>query len=264
MATTTPAAPAPTPTTIAADLPDRFTVDSAELRAEVSVRTPIRFTTDGEPFIPLPAPFERFYLGVMRHWDTPHDVAMMNDIRVARTLVGPPFPLPVAASQRWLVKERKDVTEIFAAYAEGKFLPAATAPFSILREIKPDGSEVYVGQVTVFYAGDKTKRLTPVNDAWEEWRTRTKVWEIGAALHPDYQRMGLATAAVTLFMNDWVIAQMGATELRAQCFVSNLGSVKLWQKHGFVEEPSLGGVVNVSEAKGGGVEPDMVLVWHLK
>ncbi|KAJ7696954.1 hypothetical protein B0H17DRAFT_928851 [Mycena rosella] len=257
-------APAPTPTLTAADIPDRFTVDSAELQAEVSARTPILFRADGEPYIPLPAPFERFYLGVMRHWDTPHDVAMMNDIRVARTLVGPPFPLPVRASKNWLLKERRDVTAIFAAYAEGKFLPAGTAPFSILRELKPDGSEVYVGQVTVFYCGDDTKRLTPVNAAWEEWRTRTKVWEIGAAIHPDYQRTGLATAAVDVFMHQWVIPQMGATELRAQCFASNLGSVKLWQKYGFVEEPSLRGEVTVSEAKGGGVEPDMTLIWHLK
>ncbi|KAJ7493658.1 hypothetical protein FB451DRAFT_1360428 [Mycena latifolia] len=264
METPTPAAQAPAPILTAADLPDRFTVDSAELRAEVSARTPIRFTADGEPYIPLPAPFERFYLGVMRHWDTPHDVAMMNDIRVARTLVGPPFPLPVSASQRWLVKERKDVTGIFAAYAEGKFLPAATAPFSILRETKPDGSEVYVGQVTVFYCGDSVKRLTPLNDAWEEWRTRTKVWEIGAVIHPDYHRTGLATAAVRVFMHDWVIPQMGATELRAQCFASNLGSVKLWQKFGFVEEPSLRGVVTVDEAKGGGIEPDVTYIWHLE
>jgi hypothetical protein len=72
----TPVSEAPTPPTVA-DLPDRFTVESAELRAEVSARTPISFTTAGEPYIPLPAPFERFYLGVMRRSDVPHDVAMM-------------------------------------------------------------------------------------------------------------------------------------------------------------------------------------------
>lgn len=39
--------------------------------------------------------------------------------------------------------------------------------------------------------------------------------------------MGLATAAVRVFMHDWAVAQMGATELRAKCFASNIGSVRL-------------------------------------
>jgi hypothetical protein len=96
-------------------------------------------------------------------------------------LVGPPFPVPVAASQRWLVRERAFVTALFDAYAAGNFLPASCDPFSVLRERLADGSEAYVGQVTVMYTGDDEKRRTPVNDAWEEWRSRTKVWEIGGA-----------------------------------------------------------------------------------
>jgi hypothetical protein len=43
----------------------------------------------------------------------------------------------VKASERALVKELTDAAGIFAAYAQGIFLPAAIAPFSILRETKP-------------------------------------------------------------------------------------------------------------------------------
>ncbi|KAJ6522740.1 acyl-CoA N-acyltransferase [Mycena capillaripes] len=233
---------AASPTNPAADLPEAFTVDSAELRAQVSARTPIRFTTTNEPYIPLPAPLERFYLGAARQSDVPHDVAMMSDVRVARTLVGPPFPMPLANTLRSLARERAAVTALFAAYAEGTFRPAAAAPFCILRERQGDGSDAYVGQITMFYCGDEEKRQTPVNDAWEEWRTRTKVWEIGAALRPEYHGKGLASAAVNIMLNEWAVPQMGCTEIRAQCFMSNLGSVKLWEKHGFVEEPALRGV----------------------
>lgn len=141
----------------------------------MSACTPIRFRDDGEPYIPLPAPYERFYLGVMRRSDTPHDVAMMSDIRVARTLFGPPFPLLVAASKNWLAKERKNVTALFVMYAEGTFLPAETAPFSILRERTHGGSDVYVGQVTAASAGADAKRFFPANAAWEDWRARTAV-----------------------------------------------------------------------------------------
>jgi RimJ/RimL family protein N-acetyltransferase len=47
-------------------------------------------------------------------------------------------------------------------------------------------------------------------------------------------------------LNEWAVPQMGCTEVRAQCFMSNLGSVKLWEKHGFVEEPELRGEFSVS------------------
>ncbi|KAJ7115696.1 hypothetical protein C8R44DRAFT_927162 [Mycena epipterygia] len=256
MASLSPAAPAPTtPTTNpAADLPDRFLVESAALRAVVSAHTPICFTPAGEPYIPLPAPFERFYLDPMRHWDTSHD----NDIPVARTLVGPPFPLPVSTSQRWLAKERAEITALFAMYAEGTFRPAGSSPFSILREIRDDGSEVYVRQVTLC----GVKRLYPADEGWEDWRKDTKLWEIGAALHPYYWSMGLASAGVKLIFEDWAIGD-GLHRVRAECLVSNTGSVRLWQKNGFVEEPALRNTITVIDAKGGGEELRWVLMWKL-
>jgi len=248
----------------AEDIPEAFILDSASLRTKVSAQTPIRFTALSEPYISLPAPLERFHLGAMRQSDVPQDAAMMSDVRVARALVGPAFPMPLVNTQRWLIRERSNVTGLFADYGEGKFRPALSAPFCILRERLEDGTEVYVGQVTMYYCGEGEKRRTPVNDAWEEWRTRTHVWEIGAAIRPEYHGKGLASAAVNVVINEWAVPQMGCTEVRAQCFMSNLGSVKLWEKHGFVEDPELRGVVNVPEAKGGGVEPDCVLIWHLK
>lgn len=71
--------PAPSSTTVnpAAHLPEAFTVDSPELHAAVSARTPIRFTSANEPYIPLPAPHERFHLGTMRQSDVQQDAAMM-------------------------------------------------------------------------------------------------------------------------------------------------------------------------------------------
>ncbi|KAF8175666.1 hypothetical protein K438DRAFT_1770961 [Mycena galopus ATCC 62051] len=210
-------------------------------------------------------------------------LAGVSDIRVARTLVGPPFPVSPLASKRWLVRERSFVETLFAAYAEGRFLPASCYPFTVLRERLPDGKEEeYVGQVTVMYAGDRETRRTPVNEAWEEWRTRMKVFEIGAALRPEWHRKGLATAAVCVVMHDWAIPQMGCTELRAECLASNIGSVKVWQKYGFVEDPELRSAfliffsingahfvfwtaeVKIVEAKGGGVDQRCVLVWSLK
>ncbi|KAJ7915349.1 hypothetical protein B0H13DRAFT_2000517 [Mycena leptocephala] len=249
--TTAPPAPPASTTSVnpAAGLSDLFTVASGELRAEISMRTPILFSSAGEPYLALPAPLERFYLSPMRASDVPHDIAMMSDIRVARMLVGPPFPVPIAASQRWLVRERAFVTALFDAYAAGNFLPASCDPFSVLRERLADGSEAYVGQVTVMYTGDDEKRRTPVNDAWEEWRSRTKVWEIGGA--------GIASAAIGVVLKDWAVAQMGCTEIPRPMLL-------LWEKYGFVDDPALRQEITVTEAKGGGVEQGCALVWYLK
>ncbi|KAF7375696.1 N-acetyltransferase domain-containing protein [Mycena sanguinolenta] len=251
------------PISPAAHLPDRFTVESADLRAEVSARMPIRFNADGEPYIPLPAPFERFYLAAMRQSDLPHDVAMMNDLRVVRSVHGPPFPNPLINAQRWLVRERAFVVALFDAYAKGEYRPAASSPFNVLHERKEDGSEEYVGQVTLGPMGPSAKRVTPVNETWEQWRSRG-VFTIGAVLNLKYHRQGVASAAVRLLLDEWAVPQMGCTEIHASAFVSNVASVKLWEKFGFVEEPSLRGVVQIPEAKGGGVEPDCTLVWSLK
>lgn len=78
MTTAPPAPPASTESVNpAAGLSDLFTVASGELRAEISARTPILFSSAGEPYLALPAPLERFYLSPMRVSDVPHDIAMM-------------------------------------------------------------------------------------------------------------------------------------------------------------------------------------------
>jgi ribosomal protein S18 acetylase RimI-like enzyme len=60
-----------------------------------------------------------------------------------------------------------------------------------------------------------------------------------AVLRPEYHRQGIASAAIGVVLKDWAVAQMGCTEIRAQCFLSNVGSVKLWEKYGFVDDPAL-------------------------
>ncbi|KAJ7279157.1 hypothetical protein C8J57DRAFT_1465341 [Mycena rebaudengoi] len=247
----------------AAHLPELFTVDSAELLAEVSARTAIRFTPLNEPYIPLPTPYEAFSLSVMRQSDIPSDHAMMNDLRVVGRFAGPPFPLALINVQKWLIGQRASCEKLFAQYAAGAFLPATEDPFTVIRERTADGTDVYAGQITVM-GGEAAAPDAPVNEAWEAWRNTSWVWDIGSAIRPEYQGKGLGTAAVSVLLNEWLVPQMGLTRLRAQCFVSNVASTKLWQKHGFVEKPELRSVVKLPEAKGGEEETRMSLFWELK
>ncbi|KAJ7619473.1 hypothetical protein FB45DRAFT_799924, partial [Roridomyces roridus] len=233
----------------ASHLPDKFIIESPELRAAVESNTPIRFFPSGEPYIPLPAPHSQFYLGCERQSDLPDDAKLMNDLRLMRQMIGPPFPMPLINVQRYFVKQRAAVQALFAGYASGRWKPAASAPFDVIREIKEDGSEVYVGQAT-FGVDEHTKRTTPVPEGLEEWRIEA-VCDIGAALNVEYHNRGIASAAVRTILNEWAVPQMGATEIHAGCFQSNTASAKLWEKHGFVEVPELRGSYKVPEVKGG-------------
>ncbi|KAF7310016.1 Arf-GAP domain-containing protein [Mycena indigotica] len=236
-----------------AHLSDRFVVESSDLRAEIAAKTPIRFAEDGEPCLPLPAPFEQFYLGPERHSDLPFDVAMMNDIRVARTIMGPPFPVQLLGAQKWLVRERDFTEKLFAGYAAGKYQPGNvdSSPFSVIRERKRDGQpDPYVGQVTIGF--EKGLRKTPVREGCESWRRTDGFWEMGAALNVDYQGKGVASAATKVIF-DFAVEHLGATEIHANVLQTNVGSVRLWQKLGFAEDESAREEIQIPEAKGGGL-----------
>jgi RimJ/RimL family protein N-acetyltransferase len=185
-----------------------------------------------------------------------------NDIRVVRSVHGPPFPNPLISAQRHLVHQRALVAELFASYASGTFRPAASSPFFVLRERQPSGPDAYVGQVSIG-PDPGAARVSPINDQWEAWRSHGML-DMGAALNVAYHRRGVASAAVRVLLEDWAIPQMGATEIHASAYVSNVASVRLWEKHGFVEEKGMRGVVSVPEAKGGGEEENCLLVWRLK
>ncbi|KAJ7614435.1 hypothetical protein FB45DRAFT_873962 [Roridomyces roridus] len=133
-----------------------------------------------------------------------------------------PLPNPIVNAQRHLVRQRAAVQALFAGYASGKWKPAPSSPFDVVREIKEDGSEAYVGQVT-FGVDEHTKRTTPVPEGLEEWRIEV-VCEIGAVLNLEYHNRGIASAAVRTILHDWAVPQMGATEIHAGCFQSNISS----------------------------------------
>ncbi|KAF7317253.1 N-acetyltransferase domain-containing protein [Mycena chlorophos] len=250
-----------------AHLPDRFLVASAELREKVAAETPIRFTDEGEPYLALPTPFERFYLGPERHSDLPFDVAMMSDIRVAGTIVGPPFPNTFLGAQKWLLREREFAEKLFAGYADGLFRPTAadSNPFSVLRERKGDGEpDVYVGQVSCsFREGPGAMLKRPVREGIESWRKTESVCEIGAALNFDYHGKGIASVA-TKVVFDFAVEQMGATEIHAELLLKNPASARVWQKLGLIEDESLRTQITMPEVKGGQVETSCVYIWYLQ
>ena len=59
--------------------------------------------------------------------------------------------------------------------------------------------------------------------------------EIGYGMNPSAQNRGIATEIVSIFAR-WLLAQPEVAEVQAQCQQSNLGSVRVLQKCGFVQQ----------------------------
>ena len=47
---------------------------------------------------------------------------------------------------------------------------------------------------------------------------------------------GIMTAALKTLVDEWMIVRMGAKQLRVEAFIGNIGSVRVFEKNGFVWE----------------------------
>lgn len=59
------------------EVPEFFTVPSPEVRASVTAHTPILFSAQNEPYLPLPKPFSNFRLTTPRQSDVPETSALL-------------------------------------------------------------------------------------------------------------------------------------------------------------------------------------------
>lgn len=54
---------------------------------------------------------------------------------------------------------------------------------------------------------------------------------------------GIMTAAVKTLMQGWMIPRMGARKIRAETFIGNIGSTRVFEKNGYVLESIISGEV---------------------
>jgi len=71
------------------------------------------------------------------------------------------------------------------------------------------------------------------------------------------------TAAVRCLMEQWAIPHMGVHKLSVTVHEGNEGSVRVFEKNGFVKGRMLAGYRKRAESKGGGTVGLQILTWHL-
>jgi len=113
-------------------------------------------------------------------------------------------------------------------------------PVSYLREVKEDGSEVFIGSLginTCIYGEfmgtdgidwENKKKLEDENNSLKAGDARI-VWCLAASHH----RQGIMTDAVDTVLHDWAIPRMNVRHMLVTVFEGNEGSVKVFLRNGF-------------------------------
>lgn len=105
-----------------------------------------------------------------------------STLSVARNLIGPPFPYSADRYCGWFRMLRSTAVSAFDQLKEGNYQLLRGSPFCMMREVKDDGTDIYVGEVSIGLCEGK-KRATPFKQGMEDWRS-SAVWSAGGTSSP--------------------------------------------------------------------------------
>ncbi|KAI0698400.1 hypothetical protein C8T65DRAFT_660634 [Cerioporus squamosus] len=110
----------------------------------------------GEPYLRLPAPFDNIIITPPRMSDAPAVVSNMSDPRVYVWLEGPPHPYLPHHADDWLSKIKAEtdlaIEKLQRASVEkpdGPLILVNESPVRTIREVREDGSELFLGDITI-------------------------------------------------------------------------------------------------------------------
>ncbi|KAJ7642863.1 acyl-CoA N-acyltransferase [Mycena rosella] len=218
----------------------------------------------GELFLRLPHPHATIILTPPRTRDAEPIVDIMNDPAVYPFLGRPKMPYLLEAAVA-LVAENKHASDAVIKALEDA-APDAFAedcPVSSIREVLPDGTEVYIGSIRVKRCnwwevqGAQRVRLMEQNAGRATGDPET-VWQVSDYVASSHHRRGIMTAVLRTFLDQWAIPRMGVRHLHVSVFTGNEGSVRVFEKTGFVLVDTLENCIEIR----GEMRGLHVMDWH--
>jgi len=143
--------------------------------------------TTGEVFLRLPAPHENVIITPPRDSDAADLVLILNDPRVYKFLIAPPFPYRHQHAVEWLGMMTKRSDKVLNDLREGKAVVDG-CPVQYIREAQSDGTEMFLGDISVTRNGwleveDEDLRAKMTEENLEKSvGDPSIVWTIGGAL----------------------------------------------------------------------------------
>jgi len=197
-----------------------------------------------EPFLRL-RKHKNIILTPPRWEDASSLVSILNDPLVYEWMSGPPYPYTLDHGNEFIGLKRNIAEETLKELEDAKALKfVKECPVSYLREVKEDGSDVFIGSLGInrcvygeFMGPDgvdweNKKKLEDENNSLEAGDTRI-VWCFGDYLAASHHRQGIMTDAVDTVLHDWAIPLMNVRHILLSVFHGNVGSVKVFLKNGF-------------------------------
>ncbi|KAG6851338.1 hypothetical protein H0H93_005736 [Arthromyces matolae] len=203
-------------------------------------------SSTGEPFLRLKG-HPSIIITPPRIDDVALYSGIMNDPRIYEWLGSPPFPYLPEHAEAWYqrIKESSDksLSELQAAKDISELIFVGSSPIRTIREVKEDGSELYLGDIGIFRVTDGKFLVPPSEDVNEETKAKYKefndarpvgdpaiAWTIGY-----HHGRGIMTDAVRTLMQDWAIPRMGVRHVMGSAFEGNRGSLRVFEKNEFLE-----------------------------
>ncbi|KAH8099283.1 hypothetical protein BXZ70DRAFT_289672 [Cristinia sonorae] len=242
----------------------------------------------GEAYLQLPSPHENIIITPPRMSDAPDIIHHMSDPLVYKWLQGPPHPYLPSHAEYWLAQIKPPCDEILKHFDTELEQPTwmEVCPVRTLREVRPDGTDIMLGDIGIDRCGfpdvqdlEERERLSRENMARPTGDPEI-VWCIGGKcpqsacnddlthawccctdyLASSHHGRGIMSAALQTIITQWAIPRMNTRIIRGEAFKGNIGSVRVFEKNGFVLENTVDfeQVLN----NGGKMSGMHVLVWR--
>jgi RimJ/RimL family protein N-acetyltransferase len=228
----------------------------------------------GELFLRLPSPHSNIVLTPPRASDAAAIVDIVNDPAIHPWLGRPKTTFLLEDAQK-LVEEftlaSDMVTKSLQEATSSDLFPVEDCPVRSIRELKDDGTDVYLGNIAFKRCnwwdvpGPERDRLIAQNTAHPIGDPEI-VWQVsGWSKNPrhcseliihytdflasSHHRRGIMSAVLAIVLEKWAIPRMHVHRMHVSVFVGNNGSVRVFEKNGFVLVDTLENCIEIRGEK---------------
>ncbi|KAJ7061499.1 acyl-CoA N-acyltransferase [Mycena amicta] len=222
--------------------------------------TPLERTLSGEPFLRIPAPHANLILTPPRPEDAAALVGIINDPDVYPWLGRPTEKYTLADAQAVVEQFTRSSDKVIKALTDSadaeELVFADDCPVQSIREVQVDGKEVFIGHITIkrcnwwdVKAGER-EPLMAVNAA-RPTGDPDIVWQLSDVLASSHHRRGIMSVVIKTLLEQWAIPRMRAQHMHVTAFIGNVGSVRVFEKNGFVLTETLEDCIEIRGEKRG-------------
>ncbi|KAJ6498445.1 acyl-CoA N-acyltransferase [Mycena vitilis] len=202
----------------------------------------------GELFLRLPSPHQTIILTPLRASDSAAIADIVNDPAVHPWLGRPNATFLVEGAQK-LVEEF-----ILASDTVSRSLEDANSVTSVLvpaEDCPADGTDaVYLGNIGFKrynwweVQAPERDRLIAENSSRQPEDPEI-VWQVSDFLASSHHRRGIMTVALATLLEKWAIPRMRVHHIHISVFMSNSGSIRVFEKNGFVRVDTLENCIEI-------------------